>query len=203
MEVDVDLSNVLFVCTANERAPISQPLADRVEFISLSGYTAAEKLAIAEKYLLPRCRAEAGLSEEQSRISREALQHVLRWYCREPGVRALERCLQKVLRKIAVRVVQSAWDGAEVGVDALERFLGKRKFAEDRFYQSTQPGVAMGLCWSEMGGSALVFGFFMVLSEEMGNKYVLFRVKRCYFLCFKKKSSLGKWLFLAKSNCFL
>jgi len=102
LDVPVDLSKVLFICTANDRSTIPGPLADRMDFIELSGYLASEKVEIARQYLEPSIRARTGVTAEQLRIEPEALFQLIRWYCREAGVRSLQKYLEKIYRKVAL-----------------------------------------------------------------------------------------------------
>jgi Lon-like ATP-dependent protease len=108
LDVPVDLSKVLFIATANDRSRIPGPLADRMDFIELSGYVMQEKLHIAENHLLPSIRAKVGLSEEQIKLEPEALLHLIRWYCREAGVRGLQKQLEKIHRKVALTIARAA-----------------------------------------------------------------------------------------------
>jgi len=113
LDVPVDLSKVLFICTANDRSRIPGPLADRMDFIELSGYVMQEKLHIAENHLLPALRAKIGLSADQIRLEQDALLHLIRWYCREAGVRGLQKQLEKIHRKVALKIARAAADEEE------------------------------------------------------------------------------------------
>ncbi|KAG7456552.1 hypothetical protein MATL_G00237040 [Megalops atlanticus] len=155
LDVPVDLSKVLFICTANVTDTIPDPLKDRMEMISLSGYVAQEKLAIAERYLVPQLRSLCGLEEQTSSISAEALNLLIRQYCRESGVRNLQKQLEKVLRKVAFRIVSGEDIAVRVTPENLQDFVGKPVFTVDRMYDVTPPGVVMGLAWTAMGGSTL------------------------------------------------
>ncbi|XP_056095069.1 lon protease homolog, mitochondrial [Rhinichthys klamathensis goyatoka] len=155
LDVPVDLSKVLFICTANVLDTIPEPLRDRMEMINVSGYVAQEKLAIAERYLVPQLRSLCGLDEQKARITPEALSVLIRQYCRESGVRNLQKQVEKVFRKVAFRIVSG--EGSEVSVTSenLQDFVGKPIFTVDRMYDVTPPGVVMGLAWTAMGGSTL------------------------------------------------
>ncbi|KAM4707918.1 lon protease homolog, mitochondrial [Discoglossus pictus] len=155
LDVPVDLSKVLFICTANVTETIPEPLRDRMEMINISGYVAQEKLAIAERYLVPQARAMCGLSEEKTLITSEALTVLIKKYCRESGVRNLQKQVEKVLRKSAFKIVTGEAQYVEVTADNLQDFVGKPIFTVDRMYDVTPPGVVMGLAWTAMGGSTL------------------------------------------------
>jgi len=155
LDVPVDLSKVLFICTANVIDTIPEPLRDRMEMIDMSGYVAEEKLAIAKQYLVPQARIESGLSKEQINIQDNALTVLIKSYCRESGVRSLQKHIEKVHRKVAFKVVKKEADKVDVTMDNLQEFVGKPVFTHDRMYEITPPGVVMGLAWTAMGGSTL------------------------------------------------
>uniref|UniRef100_A0A667WSQ5 Lon protease homolog, mitochondrial n=1 Tax=Myripristis murdjan TaxID=586833 RepID=A0A667WSQ5_9TELE len=155
LDVPVDLSKVLFICTANVIDTIPEPLRDRMEMINVSGYVAQEKMAIAERYLVPQLRSLCGLTEDQSSISPEALGLLIKQYCRESGVRNLQKQVEKVFRKVAFRIVSSQETAVTVTPDNLQDYVGKPLFTVDRMYDVTPPGVVMGLAWTALGGSTL------------------------------------------------
>ncbi|XP_061593408.1 lon protease homolog, mitochondrial [Cololabis saira] len=155
LDVPVDLSKVLFICTANVTDTIPEPLRDRMEMINVSGYVAQEKLAIAERYLVPQLRSLCGLTEEKSSISSDALSLLIRQYCRESGVRNLQKQVEKVFRKVAFSIVSGEQTAVSVTTDNLQDYVGKPLFTVDRMYDVTPPGVVMGLAWTAMGGSTL------------------------------------------------
>ncbi|KYN22756.1 hypothetical protein ALC57_04535 [Trachymyrmex cornetzi] len=155
LDVPVDLSKVLFICTANVIDTIPEPLRDRMEMIDMSGYVAEEKLAIAKQYLVPQARTESGLSKEQISIQDNALTALIKSYCRESGVRSLQKHIEKVHRKVAFKVVKKEADKVDITMDNLQDFVGKPVFTHDRMYETTPPGVVMGLAWTAMGGSTL------------------------------------------------
>uniref|UniRef100_A0A8C6VVP5 Lon protease homolog, mitochondrial n=1 Tax=Nothobranchius furzeri TaxID=105023 RepID=A0A8C6VVP5_NOTFU len=150
LDVPVDLSKVLFICTANITDTIPEPLRDRMEMINVSGYVAQEKLAIAERYLVPQLRKVCGLTEEKSSISSEALGLLIRQYCRESGVRNLQKQIEKVFRKVAFSIVSGDQSSATVTPDNLQEYVGKPIFTVDRMYDITPPGVVMGLAWTAL-----------------------------------------------------
>ncbi|XP_040896960.1 lon protease homolog, mitochondrial [Toxotes jaculatrix] len=155
LDVPVDLSKVLFICTANVIDTIPEPLRDRMEMINVSGYVAQEKLAIAECYLVPQLRSLCGLTEEKASISSDALSLLIRQYCRESGVRNLQKQVEKVFRKVAFCIVSGEQTTVTVTPENLQDFVGKPIFTVDRMYDVTPPGVVMGLAWTAMGGSTL------------------------------------------------
>ncbi|XP_006896431.1 PREDICTED: LOW QUALITY PROTEIN: lon protease homolog, mitochondrial [Elephantulus edwardii] len=155
LDVPVDLSKVLFICTANVTDTIPEPLRDRMEMINVSGYVAQEKLAIAERYLVPQARALCGLDESKARLSSDVLTLLIKQYCRESGVRNLQKQVEKVLRKSAYKIVSGEAESVEVTPDNLQDFVGKPVFTVERMYDVTPPGVVMGLAWTAMGGSTL------------------------------------------------
>lgn len=155
LDVPVDLSKVLFICTANITDTIPEPLRDRMEMINVSGYVAQEKLAIAEKYLVPQLRTLCGLDEQKVKINPEALNLLIRQYCRESGVRNLQKQVEKVFRKVAFRIVSGEETAVDVTSNNLQDYVGKPLFTVDRMYDVTPPGVVMGLAWTAMGGSTL------------------------------------------------
>ncbi|KAJ2832996.1 ATP-dependent Lon protease pim1 [Coemansia erecta] len=161
MDVPVDLSRVLFVCTANVTDTIPGPLLDRMEIIRLSGYLADEKLSIAQKYLAPQAKEAAGLEGASVSLSDEAVDALVRSYCRESGVRNLKKHIEKIFRKAALKIIESGRMtvpdsySLEVSASELKGYVGPPVFDSDRLYDTTPAGVVMGLAWTSMGGSAL------------------------------------------------
>ena len=207
MDVPVDLSKVLFVCTANMTDTIPRPLLDRMELIELSGYVADEKKAIADRYLAPQAKELSGLKDVDVTLDASAIEELINKYCRESGVRNLKKQIEKVYRKSALKIIQdlgeevfpeadamteegkaaqeeSQKDNSDVkttsenigketteiprvglGVpdsvhvnissENLKDYVGPPIFTSDRLYETTPPGVAMGLAWTSMGGAAL------------------------------------------------
>ncbi|KAI4204792.1 MAG: hypothetical protein LQ350_000858 [Teloschistes chrysophthalmus] len=210
LDVPVDLSKVLFVCTANMTDTIPRPLLDRMEMIELSGYVADEKMAIAERYLAPAAKELSGLKDVDVNLDKEAIEELIKSYCRESGVRNLKKQIEKVYRKSALNIIRDVGEAedsplaessalTEEGKKAAEEsskdatdvkttpqniekettphprhaltvpkdvsvtidrsnlkdYVGPPVFTSDRLYTTTPPGVAMGLAWTSMGGSAL------------------------------------------------
>lgn len=151
MDVPVDLSHVLFICTANIIETIPEPLRDRMEMLDMSGYVAEEKLNIASKYLIPQALREAGLTSKQITIQEDTLTKLIKYYCRESGVRNLQKHIEKVIRKVAYKIVQNEISTANITPDNLNEYVGKPIYTHDRMYTDTPPGVVMGLAWTAMG----------------------------------------------------
>ncbi|GIG00353.1 endopeptidase La [Catellatospora citrea] len=154
LEVDLDLSDVLFLATANVVETIPGPLLDRMELVTLDGYTEQEKVAIARDHLLPRQLDRAGLTADEVSISDGALGAIAAEHTREAGVRQLERALARILRKVAVK---QAGDSAQVQVDNgnLKEFLGRPRFTPESAERTATPGVATGLAVTGAGGDVL------------------------------------------------
>ncbi len=157
LEVAFDLSQVMFIATANWLETIPPPLLDRMEVIQLSGYTDREKVAIAKGYLIPRQIRENGLRQEEIEFSDEALMHIIRGYTREAGVRNLEREIGRVCRKVAVQIASGKVERVTVTPDLVTEHLGKQRFRrmEDVAERVSLPGVAAGLAWTPTGGEIL------------------------------------------------
>ncbi len=161
LDVAFDLSEVLFITTANELEPIPGPLRDRMEIIQLSGYTEQEKIQIALHYLVPRQARENGLKAEEICFTQDALAVIIHDYTREAGVRELERQIGRAARKIATRVAESSGDetGQEhvIDKDTVRELLGKPRFSYQTEIadRTERPGVATGLAWTPMGGDVL------------------------------------------------
>ena len=156
LEVDLDLSEVLFIPTANVSDTIPAPLLDRMELIRLDGYTEQEKLAIARDHLLPRQVAQAGLRPEELEICDDAIIRVVTDHTREAGVRNLERELGRITRKVATRIATGALEPPViVGIDQIRDYLGKPKFDNEVAERTAVPGVATGLAVTGAGGDVL------------------------------------------------
>ncbi len=155
LNMPFDLSQVLFICTANTLDRIPQPLLDRMEMLRLAGYTQEEKAEIAKRYLIPRQIKETGLTTEQVTIAEETLAQVIARYTREAGVRQLERALGRLARKVAVRFAEGRTDPVTVGPEDLSEMLGPERFHAEEARKDVPPGVAAGLAWTEAGGDVL------------------------------------------------
>lgn len=156
LDVDFDLSQVLFICTANTTATIPAPLLDRMEVINLDGYTEFEKLHIAQKYLVPRQLKVNGLLPEEVTFSEAALRQIIRDYTREAGVRQLEREIGKVCRKLATQLAEGKLEGTTaVAPEQIADYLGKPHFRFEAALRTERPGVATGLAVTPVGGEVL------------------------------------------------
>ena len=155
LAVPYDLSQVLFITTANVLDPIPGPLRDRMEVLHLSGYTQEEKREIARRYLVARQLDDTGLKPEQLEITDAALSSIIRDYTREAGVRNLERQIGAVCRRVAVRIAGGEIESARVDAPDLEEVLGPAKFENEVALRAGLPGVATGLAWTPVGGDIL------------------------------------------------
>ena len=155
LELDYDLSRVLFIATANYLESIPAPLRDRMEIIEINGYTPSEKLAIARRYLVPRQCEQNGLREDQFTITDDALGLLIDGYTRESGVRQLERTIGSVVRGVAKTVALGEAERGDIEVDDVVGFLGARKHFNDAAERTEVPGVATGLAWTPVGGDIL------------------------------------------------
>ena len=194
LDVRCDLSQVLFIVTANVLDSIPEPLKDRMEILRLSGYIMQEKIEIAKKYLIPRNRKEMGLKSSQISFSNDSLRFIINGYAREAGVRNLEKLIKKIMRKIAVKVVheklrneerqkaQESQKGrkkkhvipapftAKITAENVPEYLNKPIFTTDRFYEKTPIGVCMGLAWTALGGATLYIESIKVAAEKTAMK---------------------------------
>jgi len=166
LNLPYDLSSVFFITTANTLEGISRPLLDRMEVLELSGYSDMEKRAIARRYLIPRQRREAGLSDAQLDVSDAALEVMIRRYTREAGVRELERVIGRLARKRARQVVDGENAAKQIQPEDLTDLLGPEKFKRDRFRETLTPGVAAGLAWTETGGDVLYVEAALTQKDE-------------------------------------
>lgn len=155
LAVPFDLSKVMFIATANVLDSIPGPLRDRMEMIKLSGYSEAEKVQIAQRYLVKRQLEANGITAEQCHITEEALQAIVRDYTREAGCRNLEREIGAVFRNIAMRIAEGKVEKVQVNVPMLHVILGPKKFESEVAMRTSVPGVATGLAWTPVGGDIL------------------------------------------------
>lgn len=184
LDVRTDLSNILFIVTANILDTIPEPLKDRMDILRLSGYISQEKVQIAKKYLIPRNRKQMGLTAQQIQFSDDAIQQIINGYAREAGVRSLENHIKKVMRKVAVKIVseleskpkksrrkkseeeESKTLSFKISAKNIQEFLGKPIHTSDRFYERTPIGVCMGLAWTSLGGATLYIEAIKVAGEK-------------------------------------
>jgi len=154
LEVDYDLSNVMFVTTANT-LNIPGPLLDRMEIIRLAGYTEEEKLEISKKYLLPKQLKDNGLKENELKINDNEILEIVRRYTKESGVRGLEREISKLARKSVKEIVTKKKETIEISADNIDEYLGVKKFKYGEIEKTDMVGVVTGLAWTEVGGELL------------------------------------------------
>src|SRR5579872_376945 len=156
LDVEYDLSKVMFVCTANVLHTIPQPLQDRMEILRIPGYTEAEKAQIAKRFLIRKARESAGLVESNLTFTDEAVSHIIRHYTHEAGVRSLEREISSICRKVARRVVKEGKQySINVAPEGVSEFLGVIKYREVWAEKKNEVGLTTGLAWTEVGGSVL------------------------------------------------
>lgn len=173
LDVRLDLSNILFIVTANVIDAIPEPLLDRMEVLRLAGYILEEKVQIAKKYLVPRARKQMGLTANDVIFTLDALRTLINGYAREAGVRSLENNIKKILRKVALQIVQEREKKGRkkelkhtITKSNLQEYLGKPIFLSDRFYERTPVGVSTGLAWTSHGGATLYIEAIKVASER-------------------------------------
>ncbi len=155
MNVPYDLSHVFFICTANSTETIPGPLLDRMEVIQLSGYTQAEKLEIAKKYLLPHSMKDTGISESQLSVDEDALKKVIEEYTMEAGVRGLKKQMDILCRHTAAEIVEHQAEHVSIHADEVSKYLGNQHITHDRILARDQVGVVTGLAWTPVGGEIL------------------------------------------------
>ena len=169
LDVPVDLSHVLFICTANDPSLIPGPLADRMDFIPISGYVWKEKQRIITDYIEPSVRRRTGIKESQVRVTAEAVEELVRWYCREAGMRNLQKIVEKMYGKAALTIARSSsgeldrvplpmyarHELIEIGKDNLKDYAGKPVYTSDSLYEVNPVGVVTGLAWTSKGGSLI------------------------------------------------
>lgn len=182
LDVRCNLSDVLFIVTANVLDTIPEPLKDRMEIMRLSGYIMEEKIEIAERYLIPRHQKEMGLLSSKIAFSKDSLREIINGYAREAGVRTLENQIKKILRKIAVSIVaeeeaipkkkkaKKTQPKFSIKPNDLVTYLKKPVFHSDRFYKKTPVGVCMGLAWTSMGGATLYIEAIKVNGDKTAMK---------------------------------
>ncbi|MCY4445782.1 MAG: endopeptidase La [Rhodobacteraceae bacterium] len=162
LDVDFDLSEVMFITTANYLHDIPIALRDRMEIIQIDGYTEDEKLQIAKKHLLPELYKTQGIIKSEVKINSRVIEEIIRSYTREAGVRNLKRSIEKVMRKALTLIEKKELEKANVTLKNLQKFLGLPKFRHTNAEDENQVGVATGLAWSQAGGSILMIESTMV-----------------------------------------
>jgi ATP-dependent Lon protease len=164
--VSFDLSHVLFIATANTLDTIPGPLRDRMEILSLPGYTDDEKVGIAKQYLIPKQLAAHGLAAGELTFDPDALRRIVRGYTREAGVRSLEREIATAARKVARRLAEGQRDPVRITADNLGEYLGRPRFFDEVAERTSRPGIATGLAWTPTGGDVLFVEATMMPSSE-------------------------------------
>jgi len=155
IELPFDLSDVLFLTTANNLDTIPRPLLDRMEIISLTGYTETEKFNIASKYLVPKQLEAHGLKKSAVKIEQEAIKDIINYYTREAGVRTLERKIGSLCRKVAKELVSTGKKSMKINRTSLEKLLGTKIYRYDMAEETDQVGIATGMAWTSVGGETL------------------------------------------------
>lgn len=170
LDVRFDLSKILFICTANQLDTIPAPLMDRMEVIQLPGYILEEKVEIAKRHLIPKQLKEHGLTLKQVTLSKAIISAVVDGYAREAGVRGLENCIKKILRKTVSRILENPEKNVRIRKDELRDLLGKRYFSEEQAFKKPRVGVITGLAYTSMGGTTLHIESVPILSGQPGFK---------------------------------
>lgn len=170
LDLRFDLSNILFIATANQPDTIPQPLLDRMEVMNLSGYILDEKMEIAKRYLIGKQAAEHGLKKSMVKIGNPALKKIIEGYAREAGVRSLENNIKRIMRKATRKFAEDVEPPIKITPENLEDFLGKPRFMDESLYDKSIPGVVMGLAWTSMGGATLYVEASLVPSKNRGFK---------------------------------
>ncbi len=168
LDVRFDLSNVLFIATANQIDTIPLPLLDRMELMRLSGYILEEKVEIAKRYLIPKQLAGHGLKKSQVSINTSALKSIINGYAREAGVRSLENTLRRIMRKTTRKIAENDEEKIKITNDNIEEYLGKPRFTEEALYKKTVAGVVLGLAWTSLGGTTLYIEATAIPSKAKG-----------------------------------
>ncbi|NJC24865.1 endopeptidase La [Neolewinella antarctica] len=170
LDAPFDLSNVLFICTANQLDTIPGALLDRMEVIRLSGYVLEEKLEIAKRYLVKKQLKEHGFASDEVEFEEEALHYMIDRYAREAGVRNLEKQIRKIIRKLVLREAEHDEHSFVVTPQLVEEMLGKPRFRTEQLYEKPSPGVVLGLAYTTMGGTTLYIEARGIPDEKGGFK---------------------------------
>ena len=170
LDIPYDLSNVLFITTANQLDTIPGPLLDRMEVIRLSGYVLEEKVEIARQHLLPKQLEEHGFEPDEIRFSEEAIRLIVEEYAREAGVRNLEKQIRKIIRKVNLRLAEQEELSFEVGPEEVAEYLGKPIYRTEKLYDRPIPGVVLGLAYTAFGGATLYVEANAIHAKNAGFK---------------------------------
>jgi ATP-dependent Lon protease len=155
LDLDYDLSKVLFIATANSLSTIQPALLDRMEIIEISGYSTEEKIEIAAKHLVPKQLEEHGLKKQNAQLSKTVLEYLIQNYTRESGVRSLDRTIGALMRNVAKRVAMEETYDTKINYELIQEALGPEKFDKNEYAKVNVPGVAVGLAWTSVGGDIL------------------------------------------------
>lgn len=157
LDIDFDLSKVMFIATANNIGTIPRPLLDRMELIEVSGYITEEKIEIAKRHLIPKEKDNNGLANRDDiRINRQAIEYVIENYTRESGVRQLEKKINKIFRKMALEYARDGiFSSTDIKIPTVEKLLGKPEYSRDKYQGNDNAGVVTGLAWTSVGGEIL------------------------------------------------
>jgi ATP-dependent Lon protease len=168
LDVRYDLSNILFITTANQLDTIPSPLLDRMEIIKLPGYILEDKVEIAKKFLIPKQRKEHGLLTKDITITDGAIKRIAGQYAREAGVRNLENQIKKIMRQTTLLQAEKGNQKVQVNQNNLEEFLGKPIYKTEQLYTRQKPGIVLGLAWTPLGGTTLYVEASSVMSKSAG-----------------------------------
>jgi ATP-dependent Lon protease len=171
LDVDYDLSKVMFIATANNLNTISQPLLDRMELIEISGYIAEEKMEIAMRHLIPKQLEAHGIPKKKVKLPKQALQVIIDSYTRESGVRELNKKIAKVMRKLARKIASDEEIPVQIKPEDLQEYLGAPEYSRDKYQGNEYAGVVIGLAWTAVGGAILFVE--SSLSKGKGDKLTL------------------------------
>ncbi len=170
LDVRFDLSKIFFICTANQLDTIPPPLMDRMESIELPGYILEEKVEIARRHLIPKQLKEHGLTSKQITLSKGLIGAIADGYAREAGVRGLENCIKKILRKSVNKIIENPEQNIRIHKDELKELLGKRVFSEEQAFTKPRVGVITGLAFTSMGGATLYIESIAIPTGQAGFK---------------------------------
>lgn len=170
LDVRFDLSNILFIATANQLDTIPRALLDRMEIMNLSGYLLEEKLEIAKRFLVTKQLNAHGLKRGMVKINNKALRNIIDGYSREAGVRSLENSIKKIMRKATRKFAEGETAAVKVTSENIEKYLGKPHFTDESLYDKHIPGIVMGLAWTSLGGTTLYIEASAVKSKNFGFK---------------------------------
>ncbi|MBS3740601.1 MAG: endopeptidase La [Candidatus Cloacimonetes bacterium] len=170
LDVGFDLSNILFITTANQLDTIPRPLLDRMEIIKLSGYILQEKIEIAKQFLIPKQRKKHNLKSTEVNITDKVLEIIADKYAREAGVRGMENQIKKIMRQVTLKMAEGKGNKFSISNRNYKDYLGKPKYTTEKLYEKSFPGVALGLAWTSLGGKTLYIESSATKTGESGYK---------------------------------